>query len=60
MSVLAFVIWLIGWPLSNQLQLAYSKSCGIEYSDQVRTVAAIFNLAVWILVAVMLWKKVDP
>jgi hypothetical protein len=57
MSTLAFVIWMIGWPLGWQIALAYSKKCNLEYSEEVRDIASLFQFVTWIVIGILLWKN---
>lgn len=57
MTTLAFVAWVIGWPTACQWQLAYSKKCGIEYSEAVRGFAALIQMTVWVGIACLIWNN---
>jgi uncharacterized membrane protein YhaH (DUF805 family) len=56
MRRLPFVIWMLCWPLVGVLSNLAEHSEGLNYSEDVRGLSALISLAIWALVAVLLWR----
>lgn len=53
MKRLSFVIWMIGWPLACAVASSLSKE---PPSEDAVFVCAMFELVIWLLIAVTLWE----
>ena len=56
MQAIAFVVWVIGWPLSYSVSASYATACGRK--TETTDMGALITFVVWIVVAAMLWGKV--
>jgi len=61
MKLIAFVIWMIGWPIScaavAYFQAKVRSLFGLEmYSNSVIGLAALVNTIIWIFIAITLWR----
>lgn len=52
----AFVIWMLGYPLTFTIDKFAPKFVDKVYSDGVITMAAITVMAIWIIVGGMLYE----
>lgn len=54
---LAFVIWMLGWPLINKLgsYLAYLR--GVRLSNDVDVLMGAIDIVIWGVIARMLYEK---
>ena len=57
MKNLAFVIWMIGWPLSLTLSRYLEYLMGKDYSQGVKDAASLTTLVLWILFGILLYEK---
>ncbi|OYT69242.1 MAG: hypothetical protein CFK52_13980 [Chloracidobacterium sp. CP2_5A] len=54
--LIAFVLWLVLWPLACAWRGDYLRRGGNLYPDNVRLMSALFDLAVWLVVGFILIK----
>ena len=58
MNNIVFVIWVIGWPLSQTISAYVYEHCiGREYSANERATGALIQLAIWIFIAIKLYES---
>ena len=57
MSIIAFVVWLIGWPLACSASDYLEFLRGERYSQSVKGLGAFVSLFIWLVVACMVWNK---
>ena len=51
MDKLPFVLWMIGWPLSNTVDTwICEKLLGRTYTDGIKAFSAVVSLAIWLIV----------
>ncbi len=55
MENIAFVIWMLGFPLVRIIEGYVSFLIGVNYSDNIKFVAAIVNILLYIFVALRLY-----
>ena len=51
MNMLAFVIWMLVWPMGSALIDAHTHT-------QLKPIDALFMLSAWVIVGAMIWSKV--
>ena len=57
MTMIAFVIWMIGWPTACAISSAYSYKCGKTYNSNVSGLSALTELIIWATIGSMLWHS---
>lgn len=59
MTIIAFVIWMLCWPISlsicSYIDSLYSKEV---YTDNVKFISALLKLFIWIYVAFLIYNKI--
>ena len=55
MEALAFVIWMIGWPFVCWWSRINRHAVGIVDGSYALTIDAIFQFAIWLFVAFLIW-----
>jgi hypothetical protein len=57
MEALAFVFWMIGWPLIGTIDRVARKHVGIEDSDRTIFLSAVAGAIIWAVVGNLLWGR---
>ncbi len=59
MKNLAFVIWMIGWPLGLTFSRYLEYLTNQKYSQGVQDTASFVTLVMWVLFGFLLYEKSD-
>ena len=58
MGLIAFSIWMVGWPWLCSYSRINRHTAGIVDATNVVQVTAFVEFITWILVAILIWSKI--
>jgi hypothetical protein len=59
MRNLVFVIWMLGWPLINNLEHLWNPRLA-AYSGDVKIIDALILITIWVWIGKLLYEKKPP
>lgn len=58
MKTLAFVLWMIFWPLSNTITRYICFKMEITFSEGIKNAAVIFDFIIWVGIGHLLYQNI--
>ena len=58
MSMICFLLWMLGYPLVCSIGSYLSYLSGKRYSVQVIGIASLITIVIWFVVGSLIWSKI--